>query len=154
MSKYDLIKYTNDILDLVNSIIVANASFIDLKLEDCESIGNRYGIDQFEVLQDCIKAYNELRIIREIESGHRFHAETEQRMAMKELVRTGIISEETTLFTVDEFIEQVQDGLLTDYDGYGEFVSGNGNEFLLVHCHVAWLREFQDEWPYVAWYGK
>ena len=113
-------------------------------------IASEYMLEPMEVIDDCLDCIRSLRISKEISAGHEVHHETVSPLSKSEIAKiTG-----GYVFTVDEFIEDVRQGCIMDYDGFGCFVSGDGSEELDIFVDIEWLDEFRDEWPYVSWFNK
>ena len=57
-------------------------------------------------------------------------------------------------YSVDEFIEYVEDGSIIDDDGAGSFTDWFGNKKESVWCDVEWLQEHRKNYPMVFWMGR
>ena len=143
--------YNEDVLSAVRAI-GRGSSFLDIPGKIILEIAICHGKDYVDVVEDVMKVLKESRIAHEISTGHEYHEENSEKLEPDELVGLGMISEGTVVMTTDEFLTAVRSGEFADHLGYGEFVSGNGEEFFPVRCNVEWIEEFRDEWPYVAWY--
>lgn len=56
---------------------------------------------------------------------------------------------------IDDFIECVRSGGITDYDGIGDLLDENGEEIGDVRCNVDFLqKEKTNNARYVAWFNK
>ena len=53
--------------------------------------------------------------------------------------------------TLDEFIEDVELGCFTDYDGYGVYATEEGYTDIYVHPSD---KHFKTEYPYICWFNK
>lgn len=108
--------------------------------------------DAFDVIADVQTRMTIAAAEREIAAGHEYHRESDEAKPMEELVGHRLIDPSTELYEIERFIELVERGAISDSSGYGEFVSGDGLDFLPIRCHVGWIEEFRDEWPYIAWF--
>lgn len=58
-------------------------------------------------------------------------------------------------YLISDFIEQVKDLSLMDYDGQGEWVDNQGDSLGSIRCDVKWLEENQpDSAAFIMWYNK
>lgn len=64
------------------------------------------------------------------------------------------------IYTIDEFMNQVDRGSINDYDGTGYLAIEIDNEFYEVNrngfiCHYPWLKAMKEKgFTHVSWYGK
>lgn len=58
------------------------------------------------------------------------------------------------IFTINDFIDCVKDGMFIDYDGHGYFHDGENKTKESVECNVEFLKSFVEKYPYVCWYNK
>ena len=71
-------------------------------------------------------------------------------MKTKEQIQAEIIGD---IYTLDEFIELINDGYITSYDGWGYFHDGeNKTNFEVYDDSLTWgdVKDF----PYVVWVNK
>ena len=58
-------------------------------------------------------------------------------------------------YPIDDFIDEVNGGFYTDYDGIGYLLDADGNELGHVRCNIKHLEESKTNGAvYVAWYNK
>lgn len=57
-------------------------------------------------------------------------------------------------YSVDQFIEYVEEGYILDDDGAGCFTDWNGNKKETVWCDVDWLNEHRANYPMIFWMGR
>ena len=141
-----------DTIRQICSRLAPGQGVLDVPFGLFEEIASFHGIDPIDVIKDLQLSLAEETATREIEAGHVFHSEPYDAMSPEDLLGYGMIDSRTALFNPVDFIEHVRCGHLSDNDGYGEFVSGDGREFLPIRCHAGWLEEFRDEWAYIAWF--
>ena len=58
------------------------------------------------------------------------------------------------VMTVEDFEESVREGLLTDFDGVGIFLSWEGERKDLARCDSEWLAANKKDYPFVRWFNK
>lgn len=61
------------------------------------------------------------------------------------------------VYLIDEFIEDVRQGGITNYDGVGSWIDGNGNTLEHVNCNVEWLKNTKNRpegAKFIAWFNK
>lgn len=64
------------------------------------------------------------------------------------------------IYTIDEFMNQVDRGSINDYDGTGYLAVEIDNKFYEVNrngfmCHYPWLEAMKEKgFTHVSWYGK
>lgn len=58
------------------------------------------------------------------------------------------------IMTVDDFVEQVEDGLIIDDDGYGVFADYSGNKQETIWCDAVWLQDHRKNYPFIIWYNR
>ena len=72
-------------------------------------------------------------------------------MKTKELIQAEIPFGE--VFTLDEFIAEVEENWINEYDGIGYFHDGeNRTDFSVWNEHYSWDDVIR--FPYVIWYNK
>ena len=73
------------------------------------------------------------------------------------LKRSLGVSEDATLMTLKQFKSDCDNGLLIDYDGYGNLVSaktGNSHKVVEPSEAVKWTKKNMPKYEYVVWYNK
>ena len=63
------------------------------------------------------------------------------------------------VFTMEEFIEEVEGGGIMNYDGIGCLAKADSNGKIWeseidVDCYVGWLKEQSQDFTHVCWYNK
>lgn len=69
---------------------------------------------------------------------------------MKLLFKLG----DGSLFSFDEFINNVNVGCFDDDDGIGYIVDEEGNNLGQINCSVNWLKSHKKDNHYIVWYNK
>ena len=71
------------------------------------------------------------------------------------------IKDENCLIKTEEFLEWVDEGAVTGYDGFGKIYDGinfiedaNVFDFIAEAAKTMTREEFISKYPYVAWYNK
>ena len=116
-------------------------------------LARKNGIDPGALFSFAGDILFEQKVTSDIESGHARHIESTAPIPMESIQALGQFRHGHVMGT-DEFMHIVKTGCIIDYDGFGEFVSGDGNETLPVIVDMRWLAEFRDDWPYVVWYNR
>ena len=61
------------------------------------------------------------------------------------------------IFAIDEFIDCVTSGCITDYNGHGHLYDGvyQSGDNRYIKCDVEWLQKAKaNGWPFVVWFNK
>lgn len=58
------------------------------------------------------------------------------------------------VMTIDDFVENVEDGYFIDYDGSGVFLDSEGKRHEYIRCNAKWLKTHQNDYKYVLWFNK
>jgi hypothetical protein len=58
------------------------------------------------------------------------------------------------VMVVNDFEDNVREGLLNDYDGVGIFLDWEGNRKDLAFCDIEWLKENKKDYPFVRWFNR
>lgn len=69
----------------------------------------------------------------------------------------AILAEEGmgTIWPVNDFIQDVEDGLYDNVEGYGDFIDEYGNRIGEIYCDAEWLRiKKPEEALFVIWISK
>ena len=58
--------------------------------------------------------------------------------------------------TINDFCDAVNSGCITDYDGYGRFISDDGGTLSEEHirCDTSWIIKNKGEYNFIIWYNK
>lgn len=58
------------------------------------------------------------------------------------------------IFTLDDFIDCVDNFSICDYDGSGYFINDDGERVGAIKCDVKWLEKHSGDCKYIVWYNK
>lgn len=63
------------------------------------------------------------------------------------------------VYTIQEFVEAVKNGGLTNYDGSGHLARIDANDKIWeseikINCSVSWLQKQPKDFTHICWYNK
>ena len=59
------------------------------------------------------------------------------------------------IYFIEDFIDDVRHGGITNYDGIGDWVDDEGNSLGQINCNVKWLEKNKPEnAKFIMWYNK
>lgn len=90
--------------------------------------------------------------VKDLETYSKEYEEYEELYA--QAIRIQCNKEYGHVYTVDDFITDVKNGSLMNYDGVGYFASIYGEKSEYVDCDVDWLNANRKDYKYVLWYNK
>lgn len=93
------------------------------------------------------------RMANELEnvSSHRKRQEIVDKYAALAEIQSGVIG---SVYTIEDFIEAVENETFTPYDGFGEYMDMKKNFACHVSFNVAQLKKNANKYPYVIWYNR
>lgn len=94
------------------------------------------------------------RMANELEdaSSYRQRDEIVDKYATLAAIQSGVVG---SVYTIEDFIEAVEDGTFTPYDGFGTYVDTRHNfSDKTTSFNVKELKKKANEYPYVIWYNR
>lgn len=58
------------------------------------------------------------------------------------------------IMTIEDFQDDVREGVLSDKDGVAIFLDWEGNRRDLAYCDIHWLEKNKKDYPFVRWFNR